>query len=718
MELPDDLTTNKTAESSNGDLTGFSPVREFDIQAFSETEAEEKAGKHLKARERIIDLELMEKGRNGFFTVAKKAAVFRVTVVSGGFPAPFTAEFETSLEKSISFTEDGAFLQCPLKKTFTSGPSRREALVVARSFLLNKGVTQIDEKQLSRALSEQQEEQVLVASCNGMVTAKKTANCTLLRISPPGPCGEPVSQERVCKTASEIPESLLQAVFDPSLNKFKTTLVFSKDIPPLLIIWGANGVEVRKLGDSPESESPPEKEGERLHDFVMQILDECGVTGLDRHAVKRLMGVPDSTRVVVAPCDGSAEVEIPHGAMKAFITVHPPNHGKSLTLKRALKALKDKGVTAGVDENEVARAVLAGDKNKKWRVAAGKPAQKGEPARWELMFSQGTEFSEDEKVDHYAFFSSPSVDPGTLLAEKVPAEPGIDGFTVTGDVLFAGHGEDVVMIAGENARMDGKERIIAVSHGRPSVSKGRIRIQETMKVDGDVDFSTGNIDFHGDVIVTGNVLDGFSVCSKNDIIIKGTVGNAYLKAGGNIVIGSGLVGHPGAYAEAGGDLKAKFIENACVVVEGTVKVRNSIFNSQIFARQVEVASRRGCLIGGNIAAAESIRARELGSPSCTKTLIQVGGDPFLIHQLQKLEDEMKNQRKDNSGEDDDDLQEKIEHLEKSIEESFQKPSGKLEIVRAIFPNVSIRIGPDIALIRHTMVGCTIKDIEDINIRSY
>lgn len=718
MELPDDLTTNKTAENSYGGLTGLSPVREFEIQAFSEAEAEKKAGKLLKVRERIIDLELVQKGRNGFFKVAKKAAVFRVTVVSGGFPAPFAAEFEASLENSISFTVDGAFLQCPLEKTFPSGPSRREALTVVRSFLLNKGVTQIDEGQLSHALSAQQEEQVLVASCNGVVTAKKTARCTLLRTSPPGPCGKPVSQERVCNSASEIPESILQSVLDPSLIKYRTTLAFSKDIPPLLILWGDNGVEVRKLGGSLESESSPEEEGERLPDFVGQILDDCGVVGVDRQAVKRLMEAPDSARVVVAPRDGSAVVEIPHGAMKAFITVNPPNHGKPLTLMRALKALKDKGVTAGVEEEEVARAVLSGDKNKKWRVATGKPAQKGEPARWELMFSRGPDFSEDEKVDHYAFFSSPSVDPGTLLAEKVPAQPGIDGFTVTGDLLFASHGEDVLMIAGENARMDGKERIIAASHGRPSVSKGRIRIQETMKVDGDVDFSTGNIDFHGDVIVTGNVLDGFSVCSKNDIIIKGTVGNAYLKAGGNIVIGSGLVGHPGAYAEAGGDLKAKFIENACVVVEGAVKVKNSIFNSQIFATQVEVASRRGCLIGGSIAAAESIRARELGSPSCTKTLIQVGGDPFLIRQLQKLEDEMKEQRKENSGEDDDDLQEKIEHLEKSIEESFKKPSGKLEIVRAIFPNVSIRIGPDIALIRHTMVGCTIKDIEDINIRSY
>ncbi len=61
-------------------------------------------------------------------------------------------------------------------------------------------------------------------------------------------------------------------------------------------------------------------------------------------------------------------------------------------------------------------------------------------------------------------------------------------------------------------------------------------------IQGDVGVETGNINFTGKVIVSGNVMSGYEIISNEDIEINGIVECATLKSKGDITIRQGVQG--------------------------------------------------------------------------------------------------------------------------------------------------------------------------------
>ena len=87
---------------------------------------------------------------------------------------------------------------------------------------------------------------------------------------------------------------------------------------------------------------------------------------------------------------------------------------------------------------------------------------------------------------------------------------------------------EVVLSAGEGAILtkDGK-RVVATRSGRPTMSRRRNKFKVSVVNElvhaGDVDLSSGNIGFKGDVLILGNVTENMLVESKQDIKINGLV---------------------------------------------------------------------------------------------------------------------------------------------------------------------------------------------------
>ena len=91
--------------------------------------------------------------------------------------------------------------------------------------------------------------------------------------------------------------------------------------------------------------------------------------------------------------------------------------------------------------------------------------------------------------------------------------------------------------------------------------------------DGNVDLAIGNINFPGDVIIQGDVLDDFKVIAEGDIFINGNVGSAVVKSERSIIVKKGVMGKSAGYIYAGGSLAAKFLENAIVETAGNIVFR-------------------------------------------------------------------------------------------------------------------------------------------------
>ncbi len=110
---------------------------------------------------------------------------------------------------------------------------------------------------------------------------------------------------------------------------------------------------------------------------------------------------------------------------------------------------------------------------------------------------------------------------------------------------------------GPGTEIDG-DTIVSSFAGRPFFREGRIQVLAVYEVNGDLDFSVGNIDFVGDVIIRGDIKPGYSIHTSGSVTVRGTTEHATIIAGQHIVL-TGVLGHGEIVLEAGGDITAQFI---------------------------------------------------------------------------------------------------------------------------------------------------------------
>jgi uncharacterized protein (DUF342 family) len=157
-------------------------------------------------------------------------------------------------------------------------------------------------------------------------------------------------------------------------------------------------------------------------------------------------------------------------------------------------------------------------------------------------------------------------------------------------------------------------------------------------VDGGVNLSSGNIDFLGNVVINGDVEDGFFVKAAGNIEVNGTVERAELISEGDIIVTQGITGKGAGIVKAGHSVFAKFIENATVESGDMVIVSDGIINSHVdAAHRVLCQGKRATIVGGRVRACDEINAKTLGSPvSGTETVLEVGLPPKLKSDLANL----------------------------------------------------------------------------------
>ena len=210
------------------------------------------------------------------------------------------------------------------------------------------------------------------------------------------------------------------------------------------------------------------------------------------------------------------------------------------------------------------------------------------------------------------------------------------GKDIFGEPIPAREGVAHPLTAGDNVRFDAASNgFYAMQAGRVVVDRGVIRVELTLKIDGDVSLETGDIDFPGTVIILGAVRDGRKVRAGKNIEIFGSVEAARLEAvTGSIALHQGVQGQHRGMIIAGGDVRAKFIENAVIFAGGSIIVQISIIGSEVTAgNEVSVLRGRGALIGGVIRAGQVIKAKEIGSVTDTHTELILGVDPASLKKL-------------------------------------------------------------------------------------
>lgn len=250
----------------------------------------------------------------------------------------------------------------------------------------------------------------------------------------------------------------------------------------------------------------------------------------------------------------------------------------------------------------------------------------------------------DGKVDYKDLVRLHNVLKGQLIAKNIPPQPGENGMMVTGEELPCKPGKEASFKIGKNVLVDqeGTSMYAAIDGLVTITDKGKINVFPVFEVNGNVDYSTGNIDFVGTVVIRGNVLSGFTVKSAGDIRVIGGVEGAELISGGSIEITGGIIGYHKGLVSAGKNVKVSFIQDGNVVAGDDVIVSQSIMHSNIRAgRDVLCSGTKGLIVGGVVQAGEKVIARTIGNTMSTATAIEVGVVPELRNEMNDLRQELR-----------------------------------------------------------------------------
>ncbi len=316
--------------------------------------------------------------------------------------------------------------------------------------------------------------------------------------------------------------------------------------------------------------------------------------------------------------------------MAAYVVPAPVAEGDDSPLVTAddlRQAIAAAAVTHGVQEEVVSSFGSGRALEAPVLVARGDLAVNCRQAEVEYLFETNPSIvpseHDDGSVDYRSFVIQRWVEAGTLLARRSPPVEGKNGRDVMGNEVVVVRVRDHPLSKhqGKGTGVEG-ETLVATQAGRPVLAGERVDVLPFYDVKKDVDFSVGNIDFTGDVIIHGDVQPGFRVRATGTVTVQGLVDRATIIAGGDIMARA-ITGDEHTSIEAGKDVVAQYLHSVHLIAKGTVKVQREILHSQVEAGRVEVPSG-GRIVGGRLSATTEVTAGVIGSVQAIPTHVEVG----------------------------------------------------------------------------------------------
>lgn len=409
---------------------------------------------------------------------------------------------------------------------------------------------------------------------------------------------------------------------------------------------------------------PPVDGGRNLIiDEVEAYLDKVILGGYEKVIVreelkKPLLAVREVliTKEQIPPVNETVVVTIMADRLSVKGRFYPPTEGGQLLDRESIVSEMVKaGVKYGVAEDTIAGFLNNRQYEETLIIAEATRQVEGSDAEITYFFNtdltQKPKVNEDGSVDFHHLDVISSVCEGDLLAELKPAVQGKPGIDVCGGLLRPVKVKQRILRVGKNIKLseDGLKAYSEVN-GHATVEGEQIFVSNMYEVPANVDTSTGDIEYEGNVLVHGNVLAGFSIKAKGDIVVEGVVEGATLRAGGHIILKRGIQGMDRGVLNANGNVISRFIESATVEAGGYVSA-DAIMHSNVSAKgDVTVNGKKGYITGGTIRSGTLVSAKTIGSAMGTSTSIEVGIEPAIIteyHNLGKEQEGLKVEQEKN-----------------------------------------------------------------------
>lgn len=350
-----------------------------------------------------------------------------------------------------------------------------------------------------------------------------------------------------------------------------------------------------------------------------------------------------------APFDSQPVLYVSKDRLHVWIMVIPPlNGGKEIDEETLSQLLKGNSIVYGVN-NALISAICQKKKYMQiFEIARGIEAVNGKDGYIVDKFERHNNINirEDENgnINYKELNNVKSIHKNDVICDIIYPVEGVDGKRVDGKVIAARQGKNPKIPNGRNvAFSEDKSQLISEKDGELVFKDGVFLVNELLTIDNDVDNASGNIDFAGDVLIKGDVREGFSVKAEGNITIKGTAEGATIVSASNVTIERGMTGGGKGVIRASGDIKSKFLENCFATAKGDIYVDQVMYSELSSGGSLYISGKKGSVTGGKLIAGKSINANIIGAAnnSCLKTDIVIGCTPQMMKRKQNINNSLK-----------------------------------------------------------------------------
>ena len=346
----------------------------------------------------------------------------------------------------------------------------------------------------------------------------------------------------------------------------------------------------------------------------------------------------------------SYSLSVSDDGMTCIARFYPPSDkGEELGKDEIIKDLRFKKISFGVKNDAIDSFFADRHYCTDYVLAQGRPVREGSDGKIEYLFntdpSTKPTLNPDGTVDFFNLNIISGCKEGQVVARLTPADPGEDGVDVYGGYVSPREVKEPKFSFGRNLKVseNGLE-LISEINGNVTLVGDKVFVSNIYEVN-DVDTSTGNIDYDGDVHVNGNIKAGFTVRASGNVEVRGVVEGALVEAGGDIIITRGMNGMGKGEITAGRNIVAKFIENAKATADGYIHAEAIIHSRIISKNDVIVTGKKGFITGGSVQALGNVEAKIIGSEMGVDTDIQVGQDPSIKLKAASMQQELAEKNK-------------------------------------------------------------------------
>ncbi len=360
------------------------------------------------------------------------------------------------------------------------------------------------------------------------------------------------------------------------------------------------------------------------------------------------------SKVLVATIDGYVHIEPESIKVQPFFSMEKVSdqYEASVVITPRLEAddfgpddlhkyLRDSGIVFGVLDDVIEWAFKEGKFEQPLLVARGRPPV--DDTNGELKFYFATEirprFDESGNVDFKELNLIQNVRKGDKLAEVTEPVPGKEGKTIYGETVSPAQGKKPELPMGENTSRspDNPDVLVADMDGTVKKVGESVSVDQVFAVKGDIDYSVGNIDFVGAVVINGDVKSGFRVKASGDVEVNGIVEDAVIESEGNVLLKMGFIGHGEGKISAKGNVSARYCVNQHILCQGDVNIGEYFMHSNVFAGgKLVVTEKKGLIVGGEYCALKGIEANIIGNENFVHTTVIAGVDREIGRKIKEV----------------------------------------------------------------------------------